>query len=151
VKIVLSVALIVATAVVGLGSWFLSPAPPRPQDEVAALTYTSDDMARLRAEHHLGADVVLVSPEQISRAVLDDTTVAHLVAFPGDPHSRAAFAYLRSTASPTGAGYLAWLAARGFPKPALRLVAVGAGAILPGHDHRPRVDWLTSASLVRIA
>ena len=150
-KLLLSVAVVVAIAVVGLGSWFLSPAPPQPPPAVAPFTYTSADGARLRVEHHVSPDVVLVAPEQISRAVLDDTTVAHLVAFPGDPHSRAAFAYLRTTASPTGAGYLAWLAANGLPRPSLRLVAVGAGPILPGHEHRARLDWPTSASLVPIA
>ena len=150
-KLVLSVALLVATAVVGLGSWYLSPAPPRMQGALSPITYSTADVDRLRAAHHIGSDVVVVPPDEISRSALDDTTVAHLVAFPGDPHSRAAFAYLRTTASPTGVGYLAWLAAHELPKPALRLVAIGAGAILPGHEHGPRLDWLTSASLVPIA
>ena len=150
-KLVLSVTVFAATAVVGLGSWYLSPAPLRVQGALSPITYSMADIERLRIAHHIRADVVVVPPDEISRSVLDDTTVAHLVAFPGDPHSRAAFAYLRTTATPTGAGYLAWLADHALPTPALRLVAVGAGAILPGHEHVPRLDWLTSASLVPIA
>ena len=90
----------------------------------------------------------MLEPTAFDPATYDGRT---LIAFPGDPRSAAAAAYLASTARPTGAGYLTWLSAHGYPKPRLRLVAMGAASVLPpslDHDHGHRHGWLPHAPLV---
>ncbi|MEA3020861.1 MAG: hypothetical protein QOI47_2385, partial [Actinomycetota bacterium] len=124
--------------------------PPAVPRITTVVSYTASDVEALRVARHVPADVVLVPPWAIARDVLDDSTRAVLVAFPGDPHSAAALSYLASTGDPTGTGYLTWLSTHGLAKPRLRLVAVGAGQIFPGHDHRHSYGWLAHAPLVPV-
>jgi hypothetical protein len=152
VKLLLSAAFVIAIGIVGVGSYIMSSPPSTPPVVASPYSYSRPEVDALRTSSHLAPSVELVAPDAISRPLLDATDISVLVAFPGDPHSSAAEQYLRTTLSPTGSGYLAWLAANGYPRPALRLVAVGAGPILPGHDHDhvPR-GWLTQRPLIALA
>jgi hypothetical protein len=145
VRAVIAGAGALALSIVGVGSYVLSPSPPRGRAVVTptSISYSPAEIDALRPR----PDVPVLDPASFDPTTYDGATP---VAFPGDPSSAAARAYLASTARPTGAGYLAWLGANGYPKPGLRLVVAGPGAIVPGHDHTHRVGWLARLPLVVI-
>jgi hypothetical protein len=145
VRAVLAGAGALAISIVGVGSYVLSPSPHRGRAVIAptAVSYSAAEVGALRPR----PDVDVLDPASFDPSTYDGVTP---VAFPGDPSSAAARAYLASTARPTGAGYLAWLSANGYPKPGLRLVVAGPGDIVPGHAHHDRQGWLPRLPLVVI-